>query len=72
MSTMLNILAGIGAVTVLFFAMMIYKIAGTVSSTKTTGLGALFGDLSWVLINPAFWITAVGIFIGVVFVAKKH
>jgi uncharacterized membrane protein len=72
MSTLLNILAGIGSVTILFFAMMIYKIAGTVSSTKTTGIGALFGDLSWVLINPAFWLSAVVIFFGVLFLAKKH
>src|SRR5580765_6539172 len=72
MSTVLNILAGIGSVTILFFAMLICKIAGTVSSTKTTGIGALFGDLSWALINPAFWLSAVAIFFGVVFLARKR
>ena len=69
---MLNILAGIGSVTILFFAMLIVKIGGTVSTTKTTGIGALFGDVSWVIINPAFWLSAAVLFVGVIFLARRH
>ena len=72
MSTVLNILAGIGSVTVLFFAMFVYKIAGSVSTHKTSGIGTLFGDISWVLVNPAFWLSALVIFFAVVLLARKR
>ena len=45
MSMLLNLLAGIGSVTVLFITMFLYKAFGLVSSNKTSGIGALVGNV---------------------------
>lgn len=72
MSTLLNLLAGTGSVTVLFIAMLIYKAVGTLSSEKTSGIGALAGVISWIIVNPGFWLSALLLLFGVFFLNRRQ
>ena len=72
MATLLSVLAGIGSVTVLFISMLIYKAFDTVSSTKTSGLGAIAGVVSWVVVNPVLWLSALVLFFGVIVLGLRQ
>ena len=72
MFTLKGVLPGFCAVLVLFVATFVYKSFAAVSGTRTSGMGALLGDLSWIITSPVFWLCAAFTFFVVAFLAGRH
>jgi hypothetical protein len=72
MFTWKSVLVGLSSVLVLFVATMVYRAFAAVSSTRATGRGAFYGDLSHVITSPIFWLSAALIFFAVAFMAGKY
>ena len=65
-----TVFVGIAAVLALYIGMWLVKSFSEVSSTRTTGLDTLLPSLVSLLVNPAFWVSAVLVF-GAVLLTNK-
>jgi len=72
MFTAKGVLVGLVSVCALFVAMFIYRALASVSTTRTSGRGAILGQIALVIASPAFWISAGLIFFAVVFLVWKQ
>jgi hypothetical protein len=66
-----TVFLGIAAVVVLFAGIFLVKSFSQISGQRTSGLGALVANLAEVLTSPLFWIAAVFLFFGVVFLTAR-
>jgi hypothetical protein len=72
MFTLKSVLVGLSVVLALFVATFIYRAFGAVSATKTTGMGALLGDVTQIITSPVFWTCSALTFFVVIFLVGKY
>ncbi len=67
MLTWRGVLSGCGAVLALYLVVFLYKTYGLSRRQTATGLGALMGSATEVLMHPGFWLAAVAVFLAAAF-----